>query len=371
MGIYSVLIVPFAAAGIALILFPHKIKWWEAVLPLFVAMVTVVAAKAIGENMATRDSEFWGGWVITSHYFEDWDEYIHKTCSREHCTGSGKNRSCTTEFYDCSYVDYHPERWELRDSNGQTHSISKNEYNRIVDRFNMRPVFKDMRRHYHSNDGDSYWVSWDGSNSKLAPVFTLHNYENRVAASNSVFNYRYISEKEAVAKGLFSYPKVVSLLDFPSVLGNCGPETNAVNKLLQFYNARMGRDKQIRMWLLCTDSKDPGFGQDQESYWFGGNKNEVVLVKGDGWVHLFSWADNKTPLIETRNFIAEQEKWNATEAVDFMAKAMRDSFVRKEFADFSYLAVDTPFWCVALAWIITLLTNVGLCWWSVVNEYRD
>ena len=368
MYIYSALVIPFLAIGLALIFHHHKVKWWEAIIPFAVALVCIVVSKAIAEDLATRSYEYWGGWTVSAHYFEDWNEYVHKTCTDTHCSGSGKDRTCYTTIRDCSYVDYHPENWALLDSNGQTHSISEAAYTALKKRLGTSPQFVDMHRRYHTNDGDQYKVLWSGQDTNVVPIFTKHNYENRVAASRSVFNYKKVSSDEALKLGLFAYPENVDLFNFPSVLGSCGQDTARINTKLSFYNAKLGRIKQLRMWVICLPSADPSIGREQEAYWTGGNKNEVVVIRGTGWTHVFSWTDDKTPVINIRDFSASHE---LSATVDFMAEELNKSFVRKQFEDFSYLTIDTPLWCIVIAWILTLLTSGATTWWVIHNDFSD
>jgi hypothetical protein len=366
--LYGALIIPFIAALVMLIFFHKRTKWWELGIPFVAAAVLIAGFKIGGEYAATKDGEFWGGWVVEVRYYEDWDEWITKTCTRSVSCG----KDCTTtESYDCSYEEYHPEYWQVNGSNGEARRVSQNAYNTLVKKHGTPVVYKDLHRSHNGNDGDLYFNQYPGTEVAFTPIFTDHSYENRVQASRSVFSYRPIDEEEVAARGLFTYPESVGLFDFPSVLGDCGPGTKAANQRLQYHNAKLGRAKQVRMWMLCTDSADPTFGQDQESLWVGGNKNEVVLVKGNGWQHIFSWTDHKEPIIETRDHVASMTTFDPVGAVDFMAGKVGAEFERKHFEDFSYLTVETPTWAIVTTWILVALASGALGYWNVVNDFHD
>jgi hypothetical protein len=369
------MIIPFITAIVLLLFFQHKTKWWELAIPLVVSAALCGGFAMWGEHSATRDSEFWGGWTTSAHYYEDWNEYIHKTCQR--CVSTDKNGSCTSYMsYDCSYVSYHDERWAIKDSNGARHSVPRSTYNYLVKFFGVTPTFVDMRRRHHTNDGDMYRVIWPKTQATVEPVVVAHTYENRVQASRSVFSYVELSPKEVLAEGLFEYPEV-SLFGYPSVLGDCGDSTAAGNKRLMYHNAKLGRSKQLRMWILCFQGGSLSKGHLQEAYWVGGNKNEVVLAIGTGkdgsgtWVHPFSWTDDKTPVIEIRDFIVGQEKLDLVKVADFMSTRLETGFVRKRFEEFSYLSVETPTWAIVTTFIVTLLVNIGLSYWLVNNEFHE
>lgn len=376
MEIFGAMIIPFMACAILMIFFQHKTKWWELAIPLVISVILCGGAKVLAEYGATRDSELWGGWVLSSHYYEDWNEYIQRTCYRTSCSGSGKNQVCTQIPYDCSYVAYHPEYWTIQDSNEVEHNVSQSTYNHLVELFGVKPQFIDLGRYYYTNDGDMYQVLWPRTSETVTPVVTEHTYENRVQAARSVFSYVDISREDARTSGLFDYPEV-SLFNTPSVLGNCGENTQKANERLSYYNAILGREKELRIWLLCFQGGDIQKGHLQEAYWVGGNKNEVVVTVGtneDGavsWVYPFSWTDDKTPIYEIRDFIAGQGRFDSVAAVDFIGPILKDEFVRKHFADFSYLTVDPPLWSIIATYVVMLLVNGGLGYFVVMNEFHE
>ena len=375
MLIYGAMIIPLVTAVVLLLFFQHRTKWWEIGIPLVISLALCAGFKMLAEHSATRDTEYWGSWVTSSHYYEPWNEYIHKTCSTTTCSG-GKNSTCTTSYYDCSYVQSHSARWTVQDSGKVAHRINQTSYKHFVKLFGMSPQFVDMHRSYHSKDGDQYRIFWPETKDTLEPLVTLHTYENRVQAAKTVFSFVDVSDEQAQAQGLFAYPKI-SLFNTPSVLGNCGASADQANKGLRYHNAVLGREKQLRMWLLCFQGGDLARGHLQEAYWTGGNKNEVVVTVGLSeagdvlWNHPFSWADDQTPIIEIRDFIAAQGKFDPVSAVEFMAPTLQKSFVRKHFADFSYLTVEPPTWAIIMTWVITLLVNIGLSFWVVHNEFAE
>jgi hypothetical protein len=371
--IWGAIFIPFLTVAILLIFWRRRTKWWEAGIPLLVSALLIAGSSWIAENVGTKDQETWGAWPVEAQYYERWNEYIHKTCYNT--VSCGKN--CSTQVpYDCSYVSTHAARWAVHDSNKARHNISQKTYQHFVKLYSAQPTFKDLRRRFHTLDGDMYWVAWPETAETLEPITTTHRYENRVQASRSVFSYVDLTPEEVEQHGLFTYPKM-SLFDYPSVLGDCGAATKEADGRLRYHNAVLGAKKQLRMWLLCFQSDDPEVGQFQESLWVGGNKNEVVVAVGlsakgaVNWVHPFSWSDEKAPLIETRDFISEQKTLQPVEAVDFLAARLEEGFVRKQFAEFSYLTVEPPLWTIIVTYVMTLLVNVGLSYWLIHNEFHD
>ena len=376
MYIWLALLIPALSVGILALFFSHRTKWWEFGLPFLASLLLVGAAKAIAVATMVHDTEIWNDYVVQAQYYERWNEYIHQTCSFQTCSGSGQNQVCTTHYYDCSYVANHPEHWVAVTAGKQDFSITQEKYQYFVKLFGSTPIFKDLARHYHSIDGDMYYTNWPRTVDTVEPVNTEHTYENRVQASRSVFNYERISDDTAQAEGLFAYPKL-QVFNYPSVLGNCGPDTKQADRLLSVQNALLGAKKELRMWLLCAPTTDPTFGQRQEAYWVGGNKNEVVVVVGlneqkeVSWVHPFSWTKEREPLVEIRDSIPRGEPLNPVRLASFMASQLEAKFTRRQFAEFDYLSVEPPTWAYILVFALTLGMNIGLGYFIVVNEFTE
>ncbi len=368
------ILIPIIAGIVAHCVEHRRITWWEALLPMLPVLVLVPVTRLCVETSLTTDTERHGGWCVEAVYVEDWDEWITKTCTRE--VGSGKNKR--TETYDCSYRDYHPPYWYLKDSNGYRVSLTESQFEQIAKRFGNRR-FVDMHRWYYRDDGDEYHSVYLNEPSKLQPVTTTHRYENRIQATHGVVDFPTIPESEAREKGLYDYPRLLDCLEDSPVLSTVtySPE---LHNWLATYNATHGRSKQVRIWLLIFKNKPMSVAFEQESYWKGGNKNEfVVCINCDEtgrysqWCRCFCWS----PDGNTSNDMAKEtieayitmyaasnslhgDKRNFKPDLE-LGKVITDTvgkhFVRKPFKEFSYLTVDTPTWGVVLIYILTILST--------------
>jgi hypothetical protein len=374
MVIYLALVIPIITALVLLIWFKHKTTLWEFAIPFGISLILTIAFKFGVETSLTRDTEYWGGWVEQIRYYEDWNEYIHKTCTETYACGTdskGNTRYCT-RTYDCSYVDYHPPYWRAYESNGMKLRISKDDYARLKAKFGTKEVFVDLKRNYHTDDGDMYKVDWGGTDETLEPITTSHTYENRVQASMSTFNYYEVDPKK---DGLYEYPGVNRHYYVPAILGPGGPTKQAAERKLQLLNAKLGRAKQVRVFILIFVDKPRDVGHDQENYWIGGNKNEFSLAIGVDskynvqWCHPFSWTKAELLKVETRQFVEEQEQLDLVALADWLYPKIKADFVRMPFANFSYLTVEPPLWAILVTFIATLLANIGVSLWVILNRH--
>jgi len=350
-------------------IFPRKVLWYEAVLPIVPALLIIPLVKCSAEAVQVRDYERRGGWVVEARYFEAWNEYHIQVCTETDSKGN-------TTVRDCSYVEWHSPYWELEDSNGYVLPITQPQFDTLQQRFGNR-VFRDMHRAYHTQDGDQYATCWTGNAAAFQPVFTEHSYENRIQATHGVVDFPEISPQQAKTLGLYEFPKLRDPFNDPAILGKAAGVEQA-DQYLQQQNAKLGRGKQVRFWILLFHNKPRSVGYDQESYWRGGNKNEVVVTIGldkqgkPAWCHPFCWApdgntSNDAMKIEIRDFVEQQKVFDPLKTAEFVVASAIDKFQRKQFKEFAYLTVDMPTWAHVLVWVLTVLSTVGMGVYVVVN----
>ena len=361
---------------VSYIWFRHEVVWWEYLLNFGIALICIFASKAIIEHTQVTDTEYWGGWATEVRYYEDWNEYIHQTCSRECCctTDSNGNTSCSTEYYDCSYVDYHPEYWQLLGSNGESINISQEKYEELVSQFGTGKHFIDLGRNYHTNDGDMYVTKWGGELDKLESIVTKHSYENRVRVSSSTFALKEPPKEIFEEYGLYHYPKIEDRYKQKVILGY--DNVNA-EKLMQIINARLGAKYQFKTFIMVFKNQPREAGLYQEEQWQGGNKNELNIAIGIDdnenvkWCHVFSWTDERSIVVNIKNHIEGQEQLDLIEFAGLLPRMVRDDWVRKEFEDFSYLSVEPETHHIVWAFIVTLLVNIGVTAFVVMNNVTE
>ena len=356
--------------------FPRKVLWWEALIPAAPMLLLLPSLHYAGTAMATLATERIGGWVIQAHYYEDWDEYVHQTCTRTVSCG----KDCTTtETYDCSYVAYHPPEWTVLDSNGTTTSISEEQYHWLRNRFGNE-AFVELNRNYHFNDGDRYDTVWQGRDPSFTPIFLTQFYEHRPKGARGVFHYEPIVD--ATARGLHDYPPLSNYFNDPAILGSCHGST-AADAELQRINARLGASKQVRIWVLLFRDKPLSIGLDQQAHWCGGNNNEFVVCINlnnrdkPTWVHAFCWhpdgsGTNDVARINVRDHImTHPERFQIGEAVKYIGDQVHYQWKRKSRDELLYLDIDVPTWVCVVGPLLGAVSLAGLGWFVVNNQHEE
>lgn len=339
-------------------------EWWEIITVFLGAVLIIPLMKQADEYSQTTDYERLGYYVVEARYYEDWNEYVHRTCTRT--VGSGKNQR--TEVYDCSYVAYHPEYWEITDNKGNERSISESTYNILVSKFKNK-TFIDMHRWHYTNDGDMYKTKWPGDFKTVTPWFTTHRYENRVQ-NGTTFSY-----PDVDPSGLYEWPELKKPMDDPAILGSY-KELAIADYYLQQVNGLIGSNKQVRIWILLFNNQPRSKGFDQESYWKGGNKNEFVVCIGlkDNkvqWCHNFCWSPdgstaNDELKVDIRNHIEKQQELRLLDSVKYIAHQVQEKFSRKHFKEFDYVSVNQSSWSLIWTHILIVIVSAGI---AVANEF--
>lgn len=364
MIIWAALLVPVFTAFVLWRWWEHKTAWWEFFAPFGCSFLFVLCAKLVVDSYQTSDTEYWTGWITHAEYYEDWNERV--PCSHPRYDSKG-NFEGYQHLYD---VDYHPPYWVAHDNNGLTLHISQSEYKRLVNKFG-NSKFVDLGRWYHTNDGDKYVTTFKGTWEDCEVCCTSHRYENRILGSKSVFNFVAPADEEKRQHGLFDYPKITGYWDQPSVLGW---DDRQLDRKLSIWNAKLGKSKQVKIFLLVFKDKSLDAAFKQADYWQGGNKNELIVcvgLKGDStvdWAHVISWTDVETLKVDVRNHILHQPKLDLSEVVDWVGNEVDQRWQRKQFEDFDYLTVEPPWWVVLLVFLLTIGVNVGVSAVVIHNE---
>jgi hypothetical protein len=371
--VWLAVFIPVLTALVLYVWFKHQSLWWEFAIPFAASICLIAGGKSCAVRSQTADTEYWGSYLTQARYYEDWNKYIHQTCTRRYACGSdsqGHTRYCT-QTYDCSYVAYYPEYWEGTDSIGQTLGLGQAKFEELAVRWGNR-TFQDMNRPYHTNDGDMYFTNWNSLDTTLEPIVTEHAYENRPQAAKTVFSFPEVKN----TCDLYGYPTVSSLYT-PSVLGDPGPDGKSGVVALDHLNAILGPSKEVRVWVLTYKNLGQQTSFDQENYWRGGNKNELVITVGVDdnyavqWARAFSWSDHKDIEVEAKSLVLSQKTLSLTGLAASLAPIIEAKWHRKDFDDFAYLTIDPSPWATVLIFTLTALINIGLSTWIVMNEFSD
>jgi hypothetical protein len=386
--IWFALIIPLIGAFILLKWFKHTLVWWEVLVPLISCIVFISIFKFTVQLSQTDDTEYFGAVVVEARYYEYWETYEHRTCTRQVYTGSDSkgNAHYRTETYDCSFCDDHPAHWVLVNSIGEEFRVSQAEYNRLMKLWNSNPEFVDMHRNIDhggfgcGKDGDMYRIKWDKRIETAIPTTTSHTYENRIQAAHTAFDFADVSVEDKSVYKLYDYP-VINGFTQNTVLGLDSirwlPRVDKESFLMQsnYLNAILGPIKHSRIFYLIFIDQPQMASLMQEAYWSGGNDNELVVCIGLNsrnprieWVKPFTWSPERKIIPDIREDIMRNAKFDPSWIIQVTEKHVLAEYKRKDFKEFSYITVEPPEWAIITTWILTILITYGVGYWVVKND---
>lgn len=367
--IWLLAFIPCIVAVVVYVHWHHAVTLWELAILLITPLLFLSLSSCAVECARTLDTEYLGGYVQQAAYYEAWNEYIHKTCSR--CLSYDKDGSCSASVsYDCSYVQEHDPYWELATTLGRFF-CSEPMFERLTEQFGNK-LFVELHRNYHTKDGDKYVTVWRNEPQTIEPVALSHTYENRIPVSNSVYKFQPIDSKRSP---VLDYPEVQDLKQ-ATILGPSVRGKQTAQVRLDYWNAVLGGSKQVRIFILLFKGQPLQAGFDQQAYWQGGNKNELVVTIGltadevPTWCHVFSWTEREDLKVAVRQAVLSQQPLDLPGFVDWLGPTVEQKWVRKRFRDFAYLQVQPPLWYVVLAFLVVLAMSVGIATWVVQNEHH-
>lgn len=383
--IWFLLLIPLCISGICLYFFKDKLTWWEIGLPTLSSVVLIFILKAIAIHSLTSDTCYHGSIITSARYYESWSTYVHQTCTRTCCCDS-KGENCGTETYDCSYCDDNSAYWEAYDNIGNSFRITQSYYNQLKSRWHSNESFIDMNRSINysfgcGKDGDAYGIRWDNNIQTSEPATVDVSYTNKVQTAKNAFFYESISDSNAIKEKLYKYPDLngykqeciigLSKMNIPN------NRKDSITKLFNFFNGFYGSKIHLRLFICLYYNKSVMIADKQESYWVGGNRNELTVCVGIDsltnklqWVKAFSWCDNKRIEVDCREDIMNLGTLDLFKVYGIVANTTEKNYKPKDFKEFDYLTVELPGWCYTVTIILIIISSGALLYWGITNEYE-
>lgn len=365
-----VLLIPFITCLVLFIFFRSKVNIIEYLCTLAASFLLYSIFYFVSKSIVESDTEYLGSYVESIYHEDDWDEWIHKTCTRKVPSGrdSKGNTIYKTETYDCSYRQYHPDKWYAKPNIGSSFIIDKYEYDYWRKIWATPEIFIDKKRKYYTIDGDAQ--RYDRSNEilKFWNITKSHRYSNPIMRSDNIYSKKKVKDKT----GLYEYPEIKNR-DQKNILGISVP--SSIDKKWRYINSYYGYKHQIRIYLIFFHNKNADVAFDQINYWEGGNKNEFLIMIGlDGtanvqWVKCHSWSDKPVMDVNIESYISSFIGKNID--LNILAdKVISElpNWKRKEFKDFEY--IDYEMSSTLYVWLIIsmVILSIICAYVSVTNK---
>lgn len=343
--------------------FEYSGKWTTYLWVIIFGESTVGFLHWLFYHIHTSKTEYLGSMVTDINHEESWTELVEV---RETKTDSKGNSYTVTRIEE----RYHKEKYYFHTTLGTKFATDYNFYSYVRDLWGL-PRNRLRWSGSHIKGGVRYGSCYEMADFDLierdnpknwVPITESHSYINKVQASNSIFKFEKISDKEASELGLLNYPAIYSH-DAPCVLSNDIHVLPQVDELFRKFNARFAAEFQMRLYILLYDaSKGVSVSEQQRAYWQGGNKNEFVIcigMKSNGeieWSRAFSWADEQIKEIETAQWLMQNPNMDWSKFYDWLRWNLSD-WKRKEFKDFDYINITLPLWQILSIYALSAAEN--------------
>lgn len=338
--------------------FIFNIEW--IVIPLSIIIVLAIGSLVvfIDYKSQTDCTEVWSGRITSNKHIEEWDEW-HKPWDETVTETDSKGKKHTKTIHHDGYWEHHNAENYISTSDDGNFSVSQTPDGKILDD-NFVNSTEELNQYYPINK----------------PTASAHTYENKVQASYSIYKHKEINLKNY--PNLPSYPKEVNNnYNITRIIGDIPNEQesidllNEVNSKLNDTNNSNNKDKiksykQVNIIFVNLGGVSEDYGIALQDYWQGGNKNDFVVAFGSRdnkvtWCYPFSWSEVEILKSEVRDYMLDNcDLNNFTTTINDTGNMIEQKFERKQFADFSYLNIETSTTATVIIIVVTVICGIGV-----------
>lgn len=364
MILLALLVLPVLIGIAGRLIWHRRITWKEVAIHEVVVVGVIGIGYAIGRSDRKADTEIWNGtisrkWTELVSCCHSYDCNPHM-CVRPCLDSDGDLSTCIETCYDTCYHHKADVAYHAVTSNGES-------------------VFDDG---CHPPDAapPAHWSTIvEGE-----PTAVEHGFENYIKAAPGAFPWKEDFAEKYRAQ-LPAYPRVHDLYRVTRVLaqGVTRQDLGALDRRLAGINGRLGRQKQVNIFLVLTSVANSEYTDALSAAWLGGKKNDLIVVIGlpsgseIAWVRVISWTKVDAVKQGIEKGVLHLGTFRGEEIARVIEGEVAERFVRRPMADFAYLKASIEPTPTAL-WVlftIGLLLALGLQWffWAndVFGEERD
>ena len=362
-GFWFVLFTPILI-GILFTIFHKEYSFKEFLLQVLATLVFSFFSYSILFETSSNTSDFcYENHKVTAFtYTEPWDELVHYTV--EHCSGTGKRRSCWTEYK--TRIDHHYADYSAVLSNRHIIGASKENFEKASRLFGTK-FEKQHQSGKIGSDGNKYYSVV--SNDCIVP------HVNTARVTNWVLGAKYsILNKDAkdINTSLFpEYPKIREYdVDYNGtqfeakfikrvILDGVKLDTRSIENILMKPVYNTAETKHFNPLVVITN-EDRKYKYDLEKAWKGTRPNDAILILGVSgekvlWSDCIAWTRSGQFIAESRSYTG----LSTDKAVEKYCQNLVANFKLLDMDELAYLKSE-----ITLDWewqLFLFLLNLGIC----------
>ena len=399
------LAIPVLLIIVLLVFYRKETKWWELLIPAVITVFVIFVIQWIAVVSAIKDKEYWGHMAYTIAHEEPFAydaECSKQVADGQTCTGSGKNRSCTTNYKTVYYhcIKNSSRKTYIINDRKKTYRISYAKYKELDKRWGHNGhvskviMTKDSGyttrgdKYNRPGHGNRHWVQWPKLWKTAEPMAIVHTYENRLQTQS---HWGRVDKQDIKDYDLIQYPLDVPGYEASSILSN-GPTFPKADKYLRYLNGYLNTDnggyKKVRLWVLVFNDQPQMAAEYQRQLWKGGNKNEFTVMIGVKdkeilWTDVMTWSESDVLAINARDVVNLQMAEGRSDYsgkltdndmlmfVKWLGLGVQTDYVKPSFKQYDYIEVAPSIGAIITSYLIVLLVNIGVGVFVVKNAWSD
>lgn len=338
----------------------RQINIWEWLGSFVVTLLFVCIMHLTYFNVKGHDFEYINSYVTKTHYIPTWESNERHI----NCNKCGQSTCCRTHHY----VETHPEKWIIYTNINSNYTVSKVKYNEINKQLGNKIYNKKgLRQNYRSGDKNDYWV--ENTTNAIIPITDTHLWINKIKMSKN--NYNYVSIPDDI--NIPDYPKHTDIFKSNKLLGEATKHFD--NLYLDKVNAVLGSIKKVNLIIVGFENQESIMGEYIESKWYGGKKNDVVIVYNVNnnlvsWAKVFGWTDSELLKIKIESLLLNQSSSELNFLLNDIKDIILNNYTLKNFDDYNYMTMEVSTFFYVLSFVI-LLIIIAIYYYIMYNNIYD
>lgn len=357
---YALSFIPIVIGSIVFA-FNKKIHVAEWVSGLILSLIVSVLFHGAAFSAATADYQTLSATVEGVTFYPEWVEQYTDTETETYMVGKEvKTRTKTVtkyrthhEYWTCTVPHFNSEP-----------TISQARFNELKRTLGGRvETTEGWKSGFVRGDKNIYKTH--NTSKEIIPYMITSSFQNRVKASPSLFRYHELKDTSHLPE----YPYTNDNFKSNRLLGRASSDLSLDewDKL----NAVLGKNKKINIIVVGFDvGSSVQDSIDLETFWFGGKKNDLVIVYGGNnnkvvWSRVFGWTEEE---LVKRNI----ESILLKDGLNGLAKKVEQEVINhykiKDWSKFDYISVEpSRGWIIGFI-IIQVIFQTGLWVFFHFNE---
>lgn len=320
---------------------------WQVIGILIAALIGLSLVMFFtGKAGKTLDVEILNGEVVNklSEKVSCSHDYQCNCRSVTTCSGSGKDRTCSTsQVCDTCYEHSYDVDWTVKSNIGDS-KISR------VDRQGLQMP----ERWRQTKIGEPY------SDTHLHTNYIKGVPDSIFHVTDALHTKKFANMIPEYPKEIYDYYRINRAMSVGVPVPDLQQWSDDISTILK----QLGPQKQANIIVLFVNTNDPNYEFALRAAWLGGKKNDIIVVLGAteypkiDFARVMSWTDKEIFKVKLRDELTDMETIDRVKIIESIRTLTATEFKRKSMKDFAYLdnEIDPPNWVIWLTFIIIILS---------------